>query len=248
MNEPNHHRRDSAAVPMNNTMNSHQEVLLARVGGVLFALDQEAIRKFDSHVLTVLLDPHSPFEQPQDGIYKVDEADAESFSAFLHLARYQTIPCVFQHDTRRMILVEADFWGIQSKVEAAFSKNKKKCLVYCQTLGWEMPPDRRDRDGSSSTSLQQPEVKIQCVKCGRTDTTVCPYCQRSLKYMSDLACQGCQNGVFLKIMLIIVLCPIFFMIVYSLGNALDARALRRDALYKKSCVDAKGAWLWSLVA
>jgi hypothetical protein len=162
-----------------------------RVGGVLFVLDQDTIIKFGSHILTLLLDQHSPFQQPLDGIYKVDEADAESFSVFLHLAPYRTLRRYCLHNTAT-ICREADFWGIESKVEAALRRSEEECLVFCKALGWGLLPDDR-RDTGRSRSLHRKEDKIQCTECGRRDV-VCPYCQRSLTHKTDFMCNSCRHA------------------------------------------------------
>ena len=209
VNEKKQHPRGWVLINMDS-----QEAILVRVGGVLFAMDQETIHRFGSRVLTLLLDLQSSFQQPHDGIYKVDEADAESFSVFLHLARFRTLPCSL-HGTAT-IYREADFWDIQSKVEAAFRRSEEESLLFCKALGWGLLPD--------SSDIKQQEDKIQCTECGRKDTMVCPYCRRSLKHKSELVCEWCEFVYGLPIFLFVVFLIVCLCIAKALVPILALRA------------------------
>ena len=58
-----------------------EQVILIRVGGTLFLLDEKTVELFQSDFLNTLIDPESTFQKPEDGVYNVDAATK---SVFLH--------------------------------------------------------------------------------------------------------------------------------------------------------------------
>jgi hypothetical protein len=67
-------------------------MLLIRVGGVQFSVDSSTRQTMDSDFPTKLTAEDYPFGKPDDGVYKVDEADPECFSALLNWFRHGSLP------------------------------------------------------------------------------------------------------------------------------------------------------------
>jgi hypothetical protein len=96
-----------------------------QVGGVRFVLDPKTIVSFSSTFLTALVDPDSEFKKPDDGIYQVD-ANAECFSAFLHHARYGDLPYTDSAEKEKLMLDQADFWCIRSRINGSLLRLKQR--------------------------------------------------------------------------------------------------------------------------
>jgi hypothetical protein len=87
----------------------------AQVGGIPFAIDASTFDRLGSNFLSKLICDDSPFQKSDDGIYIV-HADAESFSAILHFARFNVLPNKFD---KARLLQEADFWLVKELVKSA---------------------------------------------------------------------------------------------------------------------------------
>jgi hypothetical protein len=116
-----------------------EDVIHLEVGGNTFMLTKDDVSLLQSAFLSSLVDPESSFKKPCDGIYKVD-ADAECFSAFLHLTRVgallmpTTSSATLMETADEMeyyLLLQADFWGIVPGVKAALELAKANwCSQY----------------------------------------------------------------------------------------------------------------------
>eukprot|EP00978_Attheya_sp_CCMP212_P014386 scaffold36555_cov51-Attheya_sp.AAC.3 len=88
-----------------NKLQEPEQVILIRVGGTLFSLDERTIELFQSDFLNTLIDPESTFQKPEDGVYKVD-ANGECFSVFLHMVRYGSLPaCIVVDNSKESALI-----------------------------------------------------------------------------------------------------------------------------------------------
>ncbi len=86
------------------------------VGGTSFLLDADTIEKLDSSFLSTVISSQSEYHLPGTGTYTVD-ADPECFSAFIHFARFGSIPETYLDTQRKQLLInQAGFWGIRAKV------------------------------------------------------------------------------------------------------------------------------------
>jgi hypothetical protein len=195
-----------------------EDPLLIRVGQVMYALDRETIEALNSDFLSRLVDPESDFQKPLDGVYEVHDRDAESFSALVHMARFQSVPSVLLlKENRAKLFEEADFWGVKEKLEEAklkgeldvslsrfdFSSVYQKCQ---QVADLEMHHNFCKDDGAR---------RIYCGSCGDrhvdsrysvgSNYSKCIKCDTpQIKYNPDLkwchkwcqACQRCQDYVY----------------------------------------------------
>ena len=91
------------------------------IADTLFHLDTSTIVGLRSDFLTRLVDKETNFQKPEDGVYKVPDADPVAFSAFVDLfcsspgygvARFEAL----QKENEELMETEADFWGIKDHV------------------------------------------------------------------------------------------------------------------------------------
>lgn len=96
--------------------------VLIRVGGVVFCLDPTTIERLNSEPLVNLLNSG----RPSDGIYEAKERDAECFSAFLHMARFGSIPMnlISKEDKKKRLMKEANYWGVRKLVDEVASRDR----------------------------------------------------------------------------------------------------------------------------
>lgn len=123
-----------------------------RVGGVIFVLDHDTLQRLNSEYLNQRLmlkdaDDGNITVAAQGGLRKtfsqedatgvVIEADPECFSAFLHMARFGTLPTsIFNREKRTLLLHQAEnIWGIRSQVEEALEKARKDFRLSCDCVG-----------------------------------------------------------------------------------------------------------------
>ena len=153
VNKENATPTHSAAVKASST-----EVRL-RVAGVPFLLDQETLQKMNSEYLNKTIastvnsettgslakSPPSVQQQQQqlsprrttvneDALVTIiDDADAECFSALVHMVRFGTLPTsIFSYEKRELLLFQADvIWGIRDQVEAALEKAREDFRYSC---------------------------------------------------------------------------------------------------------------------
>lgn len=146
-----HHVNKENATPTPSTpaKPTSTEVRL-RVGGLPFVLDQETLQKFNSEYLTKMIasttntettgslakSPPSVQQQQQQlsprrvtnndeaPVTIIDDADAECFSALVHMVRFGTLPTsIFSYEKREFLLNQAGaIWGLRDQVEAALEK------------------------------------------------------------------------------------------------------------------------------
>ena len=111
-----------------------EHVILIRVRGTVFSLDERTVGSFQSDFLNTLIDPESTFQKSEDGVYNVD-ANEECFSVFLHMVRYRSLPTYIVLDTSKesVLIREAGFWGIETKVQAMI-KQAKRTLIPCSEV------------------------------------------------------------------------------------------------------------------
>jgi len=127
-----------------------------KVGGVGFLLDQATIQLFNSEYLNKKINvttqqaktdakatgkqnDTSVSDADADSFVAVfDDADAECFSAFLHMIRYDSLPCksIFSFEKRDMLLFQAEeIWGIREQVETALDKARADFRALCDIPG-----------------------------------------------------------------------------------------------------------------
>lgn len=103
------------------------EVIHVKVGGMWFALDQETYLKMNSPVLNAIIhvtSPSSGNRKTKTNEFILNEADHESFTSFLVMTRYDTLPLsvLSSKEKRDKLLQESSFWGIRGAVERALEK------------------------------------------------------------------------------------------------------------------------------
>jgi len=139
------------------------EVRIIKVGGVSFLLDHESLKRLNSEFLNrklalkaadttaVAVGKSSPSIQQQGSsphrratnlddepvvTVVIEDADAESFSSFVHLARFGTLPTsIFNKEKREQLLQQAEsVWGIRTQVEEALDKARTDFRTSCECL------------------------------------------------------------------------------------------------------------------
>ncbi|CAH1797334.1 unnamed protein product [Owenia fusiformis] len=95
-------KMDTEKTP-NNLKNNNWVKL--NIGGQLFETSRSTLDRLDSAYFNRLLDHQSGFDQPPDGIYKIDR-DPDSFRVFLNFARYNRIECL----QPELLLEDAQFY------------------------------------------------------------------------------------------------------------------------------------------
>lgn len=118
-----------------------------RVAGLSFLLDLDTVHKLNSELLnrsTLLKSSPSLQEQgspwknipDEENMVVLDDADAECFSAFVHMARFGTLPTsIFSKEKRDLLLQQSDVWGIRVQVEEALAKARNDFRNACDCAG-----------------------------------------------------------------------------------------------------------------
>jgi hypothetical protein len=191
-----------------NASQQGKDELLIRVGGTKFLLDRAIIDLFQSEFLDKLIDPETNFKKPEDGVYNV-EANEESFSVFLHMIRYGSLPAcmILDKEKESTLLQEACFWGIEGKVQEKIRETKTKLTI---------PRHQFDKVAYISIKLKESKVhhnfrkddgyRVLCTECGSRDKddrlvvfsgsrlyTNCRRCKKGVYYKPDLGwCHKCS--------------------------------------------------------
>lgn len=195
--------KENATPTMSPVLKQSTPEMRIRVGGVTFILDQDTLQKLNSQFLYQRLGMKDPDGSPKSSLYiqgglcktssqddagvaVVDEANAECFSSFLHMARFGTLPTsVFSKNKRELLLHQADtIWGIRAQVEEALDKARKdfcKCcnvadaVNKCLMMDDSMPPNDRQRDFHpvSIPPSKKSGSSYSCVPAGASAVSLC---------------------------------------------------------------------------
>ena len=162
--DEHHVNKENATPTKAAAAKQHSTEVRIRVGGVSFLLDQETLQKLNSEYWNKKIamnqtsdtaagglakSPPSVQQQQQDSprraatvnedvfVAVMDDADAECFSALVHMVRYGTLPTsIFNHEQRELLLFQADaIWGIRAQVEAALEKARADFRKSCDCAG-----------------------------------------------------------------------------------------------------------------
>jgi hypothetical protein len=181
-----------------------EEVILIRVGGTQFSLDQTTIALFQSNFLNTLLNPESAFKKPDDGVYNVD-ANEECFSVFLHMVRYGSLPtCMVLDNSKESVLIqEAGFWGIETKVQHMVMQAAKRTL--------QIPRSELNQLLQLSALVEMSKVhhnwrnddcngRIYCDHCSNRDIDSRWYPRRSADQPAQkyTDCKSCNKTIYYK--------------------------------------------------
>lgn len=104
------------------------QLVVVRVGGIPFCLDGTTIDRMDSKLLSNVVNrERGVTERPRNEVYEVRGRDAECFSAFVHMARFGSIPMnlISIEAKKKCLMREANSWGVRSLVDNVASKDRE---------------------------------------------------------------------------------------------------------------------------
>jgi BTB/POZ domain len=238
---------------------NEETVFHLEIGGKIFVLDADDIKTFQSDFLSTLVSENSPFRKPDNGMYVVD-ANAQWFSAFLHLTRFNTFPVEYNYiknisdEYLSNALSEADFWGIKDRVsrEIATLSNmmgdiRNEAHREGHRQGTSHGIEIRDlkqnvRESGKHHNYRRNDCngRVYCTECSHRDLdgankyATCTKCHSQFYYKVDLnwchKCKLCQRCQAYE-------CPADQMISYRWGQYTKSSttAERKAELAKADC-------------
>jgi hypothetical protein len=172
---------------------------ILNVGGAFFCLEKDDIESLKSDFLSSLTDPGTNFSKPGDGVFCVD-ADPESFSAILHFTRYGTLPAVYDIAKTKLLVEQADFWGVKEQIKKGLDSEKKSCAgcIRCtfdhrRTL--ECNNELEAAKKHHNIRKDDGGGRIYCTDCNCQDFACLCFIYVGSKYAT---CAECNKGITFK--------------------------------------------------
>lgn len=182
------------------------------VGGTAFVVTDGEILDFGSEFLSTLTD-----FRDKEGIYYIDRADPECFSAFLHMSIYGSLPVSMVKSKEDLLVEQSKFWCIEEKVQeilkmereevcnAAELAEAKKTIIYMKI---EMGNYKCNHKKKVARAYHRWDGRRYCSCCGVhfnawwrpiyhikrvLDIPHCKWCKDVARGRSDYDCDGCYR-------------------------------------------------------